>query len=100
MGTSGVVQSLFVLWIERDGLVQRRDRLLRMSRVRLNNAHPQQRLKIARLQIKLCLQRPQRLLRLAGLVLSDSEKELDARKLRIELSRTLQRTARVLWLTF
>ena len=93
MGASGVVQGLLIRRIERNGLVQRRGRLLRMSRIQLNDTHPHQRLKIAGLQIELCLERLQCLLRLPGLILRDSEKEVSSRKPRVELEGVLQRLA-------
>jgi hypothetical protein len=71
-----------------------------MSRVQLNDAHPDQCLKITRLQIELRLQGPQRLLRSPGLVLRDSKKQVSSRKFWIELGRMFQRMARVLQLAF
>ena len=71
-----------------------------MSRVQLNDAHPNQRLKIARLQIELRLQRPQRLLRVPALILRDSGKKVSSRNPWIEFGRMFQRMARVSWLTF
>ena len=96
MRSSGVIQGLLVLRIERNGLVQRRNRLLRVPRVQLNDPCPHQRLDVARLQLKLCLQGLQRPFRLSDLVLRDTQKKMNSREPRVELGRMFQRMDRVL----